>query len=368
MRVLWFSNNSSNHNKRFLEKLSLFGHQVWFLDVTSRELPPWVSPPGVTCIQPRCAIPGSASPDTFESLLPEFRFWLKEIQPHLVQAGPVQTCGYLAALSGFHPLVVMSWGSDLLLDANRNEEWRNATETALKGADGLFCDCQTVRAAAGRFVAFTDSRVALFPYGIERDSFGPHGPLPASERFAPEPAAIYFLCTRSWEPLYDMDVLLDAFVRAHRKNKSLRLVLLGDGSTADQIRQFIVQNELTEVVLTPGVVQRDELPHWFRAANAYISCAKSDGSSISLLEAMATGLPVIVTDIPSNREWVTEDENGWLAPVGAAEKFAEQLLKAASLKPAQQNLISHRNRLAVSERADWDQNFPRLMNLYKSLV
>ena len=48
------------------------------------------------------------------------------------------------------------------------------------------------------------------------------------------------------------------------------------------------------------------MPKWFRAADTYISCAQSDGTSVSLLEAMATGLPLIVTDIPSNREWVVE--------------------------------------------------------------
>jgi glycosyltransferase involved in cell wall biosynthesis len=83
---------------------------------------------------------------------------------------------------------------------------------------------------------------------------------------------------------------------------------------------------------------------------------------------MATGLPAVVTDIASNREWITEDENGWLASVGSPEKFAEKLLRAASLPPNEIEEISARNRKIVAERADWDKNFPSLLRLYECLV
>src|SRR6266478_509351 len=205
MRVLYLSDNSSGHNRRLLEKLSSFGHQVWFLDITKDKLPEHFLPRGVHWVQPARRFRQDADPSLFKEFLPELRYWLKELDPDLVHAGPVQTCAYVAALSNFHPLVVMSWGSDLLLHADRDAECRRATETALLGADGLFCDCDTVRAAAQRFVVFPDSRIALFPYGIERDSFTPWGPLPPRERLALEPETICFICTRSWEPLYDMD-------------------------------------------------------------------------------------------------------------------------------------------------------------------
>jgi glycosyltransferase involved in cell wall biosynthesis len=83
---------------------------------------------------------------------------------------------------------------------------------------------------------------------------------------------------------------------------------------------------------------------------------------------MATGLPAVVTDIASNREWVTEDESGWLAPAGDAEEFAEKLLRAASLRPDELEAISCRNQRIVAERADWDKNFPSLLRLYECLI
>jgi glycosyltransferase involved in cell wall biosynthesis len=110
------------------------------------------------------------------------------------------------------------------------------------------------------------------------------------------------------------------------------------------------------------------MPKWFRAADTYVSCTQSDGTSISLLEAMATGLPVVVSDIPSNREWVVEEQNGWLASPRSAEQFADRLLRAARLSPEQRRLFSERNRRIVDDRADWDRNFPKLLEMYERLT
>ena len=83
---------------------------------------------------------------------------------------------------------------------------------------------------------------------------------------------------------------------------------------------------------------------------------------------MATGLPVLVTDIPSNREWVRPGENGWLAAAGSAEDFAGKLLRIAALKPLEREAIGKRNQKIVAERADWDRNFPLLLDLYERLM
>jgi glycosyltransferase involved in cell wall biosynthesis len=83
---------------------------------------------------------------------------------------------------------------------------------------------------------------------------------------------------------------------------------------------------------------------------------------------MATGLPAIVSDIPSNREWVEEGCNGWLAPAGSSEEFAHRMLRAARLSPEQRKLFSERNQRMVAERADWDRNFPKLLEIYERIT
>lgn len=367
-RLLYFSDNASDHNRRFLEKLAQAGLDVWFLNPTSdRPLETWL-PDGVHWVRTSQILRRDATPSAFAGFLSEFRECLQTIAPDLVHAGPTHNCGYLTALSDFHPWLLTSWGSDVLHQVDQGPEWKQATRLALQKADGFFCDCDAVRARAKELAQLSDDSIVQFPWGIRKGSFSPDGPLPGNEEFTHETGTCVILSTRSWEPLYGIDLLLEAFRQACAVDPSLRLVLLGGGSQAASVREFIAAHTLQNKVRIPGPISRADMPKWFRAADVYVSCAKSDGTSVSLLEAMATGLPVVVADIPSNREWVVEGENGWLAPVGSAKDFAGRFLPAARLATAERQAFSERNRRIVSERADWDRNFPKLLEMYERLL
>ena len=368
MRILYLTDNNSVHNRRFLEKLVFAGYEVWFWNLTATQASEGRLPGGVQSIASSKSVDRGAPPGQYREFLPEFQSVLKELQPALVHAGPIQSGGYLAATADFHPMVLMSWGSDLLVEAERNSEWKQATELALQKADAFFCDCDTVRKKANSFRVFPDSRVVQFPWGIKQGVFSPVGPLPPSDGFTRRAGTTTFIYTRSYDPLYGTDVLLDGFLRARSANPSLRLLLLGNGSQDQSILSFVQAHDLNDAVSLLGPQPAEELPMWFRAADAYVSCAKSDGTSISLLEAMATGLPVVVTDIPSNREWVVEPENGWLAPAGSPEGVADRMLQVANLIPQERKTISERNQRVVAKRADWDKNFPRLLEMYERLA
>ena len=74
----------------------------------------------------------------------ELRKLVREIEPDLIHAGPIQSCAFLAGLSGFQPLISMSWGYDLLLDAGRSWLMHKITQFTLKRSKRLITDCQTV--------------------------------------------------------------------------------------------------------------------------------------------------------------------------------------------------------------------------------
>jgi glycosyltransferase involved in cell wall biosynthesis len=368
VKILYFSDNISGHNRRFLEKLSQAGLEVWFLDPTTHSAAEGWLPEEVRWVRTKQTLPRNSDPATFAHFQPEFQGLIEDIAPDLIHAGPIQSCGYLTTLSRFHPWLLTSWGSDILFAAQRSQEWEQATQMALSSADGFFCDCDTVRAKAKQFADIPDSRIVQFPWGIKKGLFAPVGPLLSEDEWEREPGTHLFISTRSWEPLYGVNTLLEAFRQAYRLDSSLRLLLLGNGSEAGKMLEFVEVHGLSRVVRTLNPRVGEEMPKWFRAADTYISCAQSDGTSVSLLEAMATGLPLIVTDIPSNREWVVEGSNGWLAPANSAEKFADRMLRASRLSREQRSLFSERNRRLVDERADWDRNFPRLLEMYERIT
>ena len=116
-----------------------------------------------------------------------------------------------------------------------------------------------------------------------------------------------------------------------------------------------------------GQVGLAELPEIYRAADLYLSASHSDGSSISLLEALACGRPALVSDIPGNREWITPGEQGWLFPDGDDAALAGGILRAAAGGDRLERMGT-RARCLAEERADWQKNFPKLLEAYKKAI
>ncbi|HUS06520.1 MAG TPA: glycosyltransferase [Bryobacteraceae bacterium] len=355
MRILYFSRNWTPHDQRFLHAIVDGGHEAWLLrwENAGRLLPEGELPAKV-----QEALWGEPS-------LSNLHVVLDRLRPDLLHAGPVDTCGYLAALSGFHPFILMSWGSDILWDAARYPESRDRARVALSAADWLICDCREVRHRAAEIAEYPEERTVTFPWGIDIDRFEKSSssqPLPQHSGW--ELAGVV-LSMRSWEPIYGVDVAIDAFALASQSVPSARLVLAGDGSQAPAVKSRVLHHGLMSRTHLPGRIGPSELPAYYSAADVYLSCSYSDGSSVSLLEALAAGLPAVVTDIPGNREWIEPEVNGWLCPAGDKDAFACALAAALNLPSDKRSQMVERNRALARSRADWRLHAGALQQTYQ---
>ena len=369
MRILYFSRSYTTHDRRFLVELAASAHEVWYLrlenELTKYECRP--VPEGIRELAPLGGGESLGSPEGLIRLAPRLEAVLREVRPDLVHAGTIQTGAFLTALVGFHPLLAMSWGSDILVDAGRDEFWGWMTRYALHRADMVVTDCTEVSEAAKEMGGLEAGCIVQFPWGVDTGRFrsGPDT-LQLRQRPAWEDSAIV-LCTRSWEPNYGVLHLLHAFCLARETMPRLRLVLLGSGSEQAAVQAFVREKGLEDAILLPGATPHERLPEYFRAADVYASCAYSDGSSLSLLEAMATGLPVLATDRASNREWVTGPDRGLLAPFGDRPAIAAALVELATLSPQRRSAMAAGNRAAIEQRADWKRNIAKLLAAYRAL-
>jgi glycosyltransferase involved in cell wall biosynthesis len=85
------------------------------------------------------------------------------------------------------------------------------------------------------------------------------------------------------------------------------------------------------------------------------------------MEALACGLPCLVSDIPANKEWVFEGQNGWLFPDGDVTALAGKII-AAIEKRASLPEIGHNARMIAQDRADWKKNFNKLLMAYDETI
>jgi hypothetical protein len=128
MRILYFSRDYTTHDHRFLSALAQTEHKVFYLRLEKRghTLEDRPLPPEIEQVNWK----GGQRPARLRhglSLLADLTRIIQRIQPDLIHAGPVQRSAFLTALSGFKPLVTMSWGYDLIQDAKRNFFWRLET-------------------------------------------------------------------------------------------------------------------------------------------------------------------------------------------------------------------------------------------------
>jgi glycosyltransferase involved in cell wall biosynthesis len=363
LKILYFTRDYTPHDHRFLSSLAQTEHEVHYLRFERRgyQQEDRALPAGIHLVR-WAGGQSEAKIQNYPRLLASLRRVLKQVKPDILHAGPIQTVGFLAALSGYKPLVSMSWGSDLLLDADRSKLFRWITRYVFKRSAVLIGDCATVRNKAVSF-GFPDERIVTFPWGVDLKHFSPGREDGLRERAGWE-GAFVLLHTRSWEPVYGVDVVAHAFSRAARQIPELRLLLLGNGSLSQKIRHMLKMDMMQGRVRFAGQVGRKDLSRFFRTADIYLSASHSDGSSVSLMEAMASGLPALVSDIPGNREWVVPDQNGWLFPDGDANALEQYILQAFEQRERLAQ-IGKAARKQAESRADWSKNFEQLLHAYE---
>lgn len=357
-RILYFSRLYSPHDYRFLQALSDGGDQAYVMHLEARPHPleDRPVPPSVEQIHWR----GGAGTFTYRQFLPlraDFARVVRALHPDFILAGPLQTCAFIAASLNLPNLVSMSWGYDLLVDAPRNVWTRGITRFTLQRSAALLGDCETIRRLAISY-GMPANKIVTFPWGVDLEHFSP------SPNAATADGKMVFLSTRSWEPIYGVDVIAQAFARVAQKYPHITLVMLGNGSLSGELRRIFASQGVSERVSFPGQIGYQQLPRYYRMANIYVSASHSDGTSISLLEAMACGCPVIVSDIPGNREWITAGEQGWLFPDGDVTALA-QVMEQAILDPHQLRRMGAAARLRVEQRANWRENFPRIYQAFE---
>jgi glycosyltransferase involved in cell wall biosynthesis len=253
----------------------------------------------------------------------------------------------------------MSWGFDLMDDVHKNKWWEWVTHYVLRNTDFFTSDANVTKDKAIAY-GMNPQKTIVFPWGVDLEHFSKK-----KEERGKKDGFILF-CNRSWESRYGVDVLARAFVKVAQQREDVRLILLGGGSLGANLRKIFQNGGVDEYVTFGGQISQTDLPAWYHMADLYISPSHVDGSSVSLMEALACGLPCLVSDIPANKEWVFENKNGWLFRDGDSDHLAEKILAAMNQREKLSE-IGRTSRSEAEKRADWKKNAEALMQVYRSL-
>jgi glycosyltransferase involved in cell wall biosynthesis len=366
LRILYCSENYSPHDHRFLTAMVGSGHEIFWLRLEeggrvqeNRQLSD-----SVHQVNWRNDHKPISWPYTDE-LITQFKATIDRIKPDLVHAGPVQSVAYLPAQIGFHPLLTMSWGFDLLEDARRNKDWEDRTSYVLNQSDWFTSDCQTTKNIAVNY-GMPESRTTVFPWGVDLNLFNPEqrGFMRHEVGYEKDLVIVH---TRSWEPRYGVDIALQGFWQALQTEPNLRLLMMGGGSQEGLVRQFVADKDLSDHVHFCGYLQNETFSKYYQAADVYLSASHIDGSSVALMESMACGCPALVSDIPANLEWITDGEQGWVFKDNDPDNLAEKIINISRTRK-ENHFCGEKARKKAEANADWSKNFTKLLNTYDRIM
>ncbi len=375
MKIIYFSKSYTPHDYRFLSSLFKTEHEIFFLqlEATKRQTEERPVPENVRQILWAGGQREFRWRDVPRLVL-SLRKVIREIKPDIIHAGPIQNCAFLVTLSGFRRLLSMSWGYDLVMDADKSAWMRWVTRYTLKRSAFFTSDAKVSRDKAVSF-GMNPEKTVIFPWGVDIDHFQPKGAESKKRRAEPKSRkssivnrkSITLFCSRTWESIYGVDVLAKAFVKVAGVDPNVNLVLLGGGSQGAHIRQILLKGGVMERVHFGGHVGQRDLPRWYHMADIYISPSHVDGTSVTLLEALASGLPCLVSDIPGNKDWIEEGVNGWTFRDGNVDDLAEKILSAIKNRKSFKK-IGEVARKTAEEKADWKKNFGKLLEVYNVIA
>jgi glycosyltransferase-like protein len=218
---------------------------------------------------------------------------------------------------------------------------------------------------------------AVVHNGVDRRRFGPVPPerRAALRRSVGAEGRFLFLAVGGIEPRKGSVDLLAALGRLKRDlSPAPVLAVVGGHSFQDYAayREAALGSlpalglELGRDVVLLGTVDSDELPAWYGAADALAFPSHKEGWGLAVLEAMSAGLPVITTDIPVFREYLTHGEDALLVPVGNPEALAGAMRSVAEDVSLRERLRAGGDR--VADRFTWEQTAADHVRIYEGVA
>ncbi len=347
MKILFLSDAKSYHTKRWVDYFVDRGHQC-FLVSLEKGIPTQAEEFFINC-------------KIFPSFLKyplsvrKVKKIAEKIKPDLINAHFVPGYGLVGALLGQNPLVVSTWGSDILISPQKSFLHKLRAKYILKKADLVTTDAKILTKAILN-LGIEGKKVVENPMGVDKSLVFEYEKRRFDFSYREEKKNFVILSNRRLEPVYDVIALLKTVPLVIKQaQKTVKFVIVGEGSKKHRLIKFTRDLNVEKYVEFKGELSRKDLIECYKNSDIYISTSLSDSTSVSLLEAMALGLIPIVTGIPGNREWIEDKKNGFLFPISDHQALAKQIIYAIN-EFTDWIDFREKNVSLIKKKAIWEDN------------
>jgi glycosyltransferase involved in cell wall biosynthesis len=275
---------------------------------------------------------------------------IEAFKPSIIHVHQANAYGLVTCLANQKktPIVLTTWGSDVLTLPHKSFLHRWMVKFILKSAQQITADAGYMGAAIEQLIGKTEVIIANF--GVE---------LSAVELSAERAPLIY--SNRMHEPLYQIDQIIIQAAPFLSEHPGWILNLAASGSQTAGLKELAQEKLPNGSYHFLGFQAGADNQRNYLAAKFYVSIPTTDGTSISLLEAMAYGCIPIVSDLPANREWIDHGKNGLITSGDLSKDLA--LAQTLDVYKVQQL-----NKLIISQKATKAVNQSKFIAMYNRIL
>lgn len=287
---------------------------------------------------------------------------VKYEHPDIINAHFITEDGWYGALSGFHPVVLTAYGSDIYISPVNSRFYRFMNKMACSRSDRIIVDSKDQKKQLER-LRIDPHKISVIHYGVDFNAYQRSQPSSLGalrKKWKIHRNDFVLLSMRHLHPLYNIDKIIEAFDLFHKTVARSRLIILGDGPDQYNLKNTVRMKNLNGKVHFTGLV-RDVLPY-IRLSEAVISIPNTDGMPLSVLEAMAAGKPVIVSDLPSLREIVAGNINGYRIKINHTQ-IVKSLLKLYKNRSVRKEM-GRCNRILIRNKYDFPEQMTKIETLF----
>ena len=230
--------------------------------------------------------------------------------------------------------------------------------------------------AVGRFVkqalidneGIAENRVEVVYNGIDPDAFPPADDASRAEArglIGVEDDTPLVMQVARFHPVKDHALSVRAFARVVKDIPDARLCLVGDGAERPATEALAAELGIHDHVLFLGA--RNDVDKLLPGADVFLLSSLSEGVSVTLLESMATGLPIVATDVGGNPEVVNHNETGLLSPRGDDKALEENLITLLNA-PDKRRMFGRAGRSRLLEIFTQDRMHRQYADLYRRML